>query len=64
LTGVSVRFVIDPTCANRTALTEHESGGYVGQATDVAPAVWDVEVLMMARSGRFQPEMASSWSSR
>jgi len=25
-------------------LTEHESGSYVGEATDVAPGVWDVEL--------------------
>ena len=26
------------------SLAEHESGGYVGQATDVAIGVWDVEL--------------------
>jgi nitrogen fixation protein FixH len=26
------------------SLTEHQSGSYVGQATDAAPAVWDVEL--------------------
>jgi nitrogen fixation protein FixH len=34
------------------SLTEHASGDYVGQATDVAPGVWDVELDGSRGAGR------------
>jgi nitrogen fixation protein FixH len=44
--AVTVRFArpADQRADRIVSLAEHESGDYVGQATDVAPGVWDVEL--------------------
>ena len=44
--AVTVRFArpANQRADRIVSLAEHESGDYVGQATDAAPAVWDVEL--------------------